>query len=53
MANATTCDLCGEICIFNNGAGELHFSGPNIYKLDLCETHGKGIINWIKFNKSI
>lgn len=47
MATATTCDLCGRLCIFNNGAGHLNWSGSQCYSLDLCEEHGKELVDWI------
>lgn len=48
MATAITCDICGKICVFNDGAGTLHFSGNRIVKLDLCAAHGNKLLKWIE-----
>ena len=54
MATATTCDLCGEICIFNDGAiTDLFVGGRYPLKIDLCAEHGDELIKWIESRRTI
>jgi hypothetical protein len=48
MATATTCDLCGELCVFNDGASTLHLDGQRTLHLDLCATHSQQIYDLIE-----
>lgn len=54
MATATTCDLCGKICIFKDGAlTDLHIGGKHPFKIDLCAEHGNELIKWIESRRTI